>query len=69
VIRRGRRSEGTLTMKGKKAVALGGCGGRPWLPTVVGSDVGAGWWRRVALGAAVGGLNRRRKEPELGRRL
>jgi hypothetical protein len=69
-------------MKGKKAVALGGslpeklqmaracgCSGRPWLPTAVGSDVGAGWWHRVAPGAVVGGLNRRGKEPELGRRL
>jgi hypothetical protein len=78
-----RRSKGMLTVKGKKAVALGsslseklqmawarGCSGRPWLPTVASSNTGARRWRRVAPGAAVGGLNRRgKKEPGLGRRL
>jgi hypothetical protein len=66
-------------MKGKKAVALGGslleklrmarargCGGRPWLPTAVRSDARARRKRRVARGAAVGGLNQRgKKEPRL----
>jgi hypothetical protein len=68
-----------LTVKGRKAVVLGGflpeklqmarargCGGRPWLPTAVSSDAGAGRWRRVAPGTAVGGLIRRGKEPGLG---
>jgi hypothetical protein len=82
VIQRERRSEGALTVKGKKAVALigslleklqmagaHGCGGWPWLPTAVSSDARVGRWRRVAPGAAVGGLNRRGKESGLGRRL